>query len=34
MNEENNSKAFDELLKELEHFFDDIFEKKREQDAD
>jgi hypothetical protein len=34
VNEENNSKAFDELLKELEHFFDDIFEKKRGQDAD
>jgi hypothetical protein len=37
MNEEKTLKALealDELIKEFEHFFDDIFEKKRDQDAD
>jgi hypothetical protein len=37
MNEEKTLKALevlDELIKEMDHFFDDIFEKKRDQDAD
>ena len=34
MNGEKTLEALDELIKEMEHFFDDIFEKKRDQDAD